>query len=226
MTTSQIYIISLQTDLERRKNIIERLNKISCPYEFIDAIDGRQLSTKEYYSKAKNPHYWFNRRHIISPAELGCRLSHKKAIKSFLDCTDSFWLVVLEDDVSFKNSFKTVINNLDSSTNISEPLVIHLGGQEGIHCRNRVLSFSSFKINKQKYRKIFLPTARWLYRTCGYILNRPAAELLYNLHLTDSFLADDWVYILKKTKITNLGFYDCIEHPLDLSNSTIENERI
>jgi glycosyl transferase family 25 len=132
---------------------------------------------------------------------------------------------VFEDDIVLRErEFSTLLKHLELLP-VDESKVIHLGGQEGIAQANRVLRLKKDGPEKLAMKRVFMPTVRWLYRTCGYLINRKAAEALIRAHNEHSFVADDWSFVLKKSGINGISYYDAVIHPLDLSNSTIEAER-
>lgn len=219
-----IKVISLQKALSRRLSILKLFKEINLRFDFVDAIDGREMKAKDYFPLLRNPNYFFNRRSVLSPAEVGCRLSHKMAISQFVETGVSDWLMVLEDDVQFKAGFVDFVSKLNQTT-LERPVVIHLGGQEGILCRRRVYKKLDSDLADLGISKVNKYTLRWLYRTCGYIINSAAAKELNRLHCTHSFVADDWGFILKNTKIKKINYIDYVQHPIDLSDSSIEGER-
>lgn len=218
-------IISLPSAEARRRQVDKVMNKAQISYSFIDAINGKELHAKDYYPICTNPNFFFNRRHVISPSEVGCRLSHKNAISDFLKNTDCEWLFVFEDDIQFKElKMANLLANLSSLSGV-DPMLVHLGGQEGISCAKRVLRYDRRIVGGLEVSKVFLPTVRWLYRTCGYLVNRQAAELLTKVHDKCTFVADDWGFVLKKSGIKHLHYCDVVSHPMELLDSSIESER-
>lgn len=213
----------MKHDTERRNKISKNLNSFDLSYTFIDAVNGREILAKDYYPMAKNPNFLFNRRHIISPAELGCRLSHKKAIDTFISNSTKEWLMIFEDDIEFSIE---LINYLRFITSIKscDDFLIHLGGQDGLSTKNRILFKKDKNYTVLKAKSVFSFTLRWLYRTCGYVVNKAAAEKLLKAH-EFSFVADDWCFVKNKSHINKIYYVDMITHPTDLSNSSIENER-
>ncbi|ELF6477700.1 glycosyltransferase family 25 protein [Vibrio cholerae] len=216
-----IYIVSLIDSVCRRAEIGNRLDSFKLSYRFIDAVDGRKLAAAEYFQKMLNENYWFNRRAFISPSELGCKLSHEKALNEFLS-TEQNLCIVLEDDAILDHRFVELlefINNLD----IKDDFILHLGGQDGLPSSRRVL-----KTKNKKFEGIFSVnklTLRWLYRTVGYVISRESALKIIDVHSKNNFVVDDWGFILRKANIKNIYFKNVISHPIDLSDSAIQKER-
>ena len=94
----KVYIINLERRSDRKKKIIEELNKVGIKnYEFINAVDGNDSKIQNLYKKLKK-----NKSKIKSAGHLGCLLSHKKALKKAYSSKLN-QILILEDDVFFKN---------------------------------------------------------------------------------------------------------------------------
>ncbi|EPR5449800.1 glycosyltransferase family 25 protein [Yersinia enterocolitica] len=224
MENIEIRTISMLSAEERRTNFSHLMLEHKLNFFFTDAINGKELSAKDYFPLSKNPNYFFNRKHIITPSEVGCRLSHKKAISDFIMNSQKEWLVVFEDDIKFDNNLVSFLEKINKMT-LSDEVIIHLGGQDGLSSYNRLFFKKNEFINNFKIDTVRSFCLRWLYRTCGYIVNRNAAKKLLQVHNTNTFVADDWSYIRKKTNIKNIYFINLVTHPIDLSSSSIEAER-
>jgi len=113
-----VYIISLKTEMERRKNFTKLLEERDCTnYKIINAVNGKKHPTlKQYFIKTGVINEDIN----ISPGGLGCLASHKlvwdMAYYS-IDSTEPFWILIFEDDFSFhplisNNLFLEYIRNM------------------------------------------------------------------------------------------------------------------
>lgn len=209
----QVSVISLKEDAEKRKIFSEKFKDFH--FKFIDAIDGRKISALEYF-------FFLNqtkgraKKSIISPSELGCFLSHKKAIDLFI-ASDKNILIVFEDDISPNNnieSFKSIV--------FSEERIHILGGQEGL---KRPLIFKPFMKNKKSIHipKIF---NSFIYRSCCYAISRKIGLKLQESYSKNVFLADDWNSIVAASGIKGITYHELFSHPLDLEKSRIEAERL
>ena len=96
-----IYIINLDTAVERKKSVEQELLKTNIPFQFISAVDKTSLNKFKY--KEKNKY-----KKKLNPAEIGCYLSHIKVKKQFLESTYDF-AIILEDDIQLLNNFDDVI---------------------------------------------------------------------------------------------------------------------
>ena len=88
-----VYLINLEDHSHRLKNMEKRFvdNGIQ-DYTVIPAVDGRNGDLREIvdgiYPKMR-------------PQEIGCIASHIKAIKHWLDTSDSEYAIIMEDDCNF-----------------------------------------------------------------------------------------------------------------------------
>ena len=101
----QILVISLERSLDRRKKVEQEMQKISLPWGFLDAIDGSKLAEVpvEYKSKKVKRLQGYE----LTPNEIGCYLSHKKAWQR---CVESgIPTLVLEDDYVLSTNFQDIL---------------------------------------------------------------------------------------------------------------------
>jgi glycosyl transferase family 25 len=92
-----IYVINLDRDAERMASIRANLEALGLPFERLPAVMGKDVP--EWEKLVDLPAYaWRNRLDTPRAGEVGCYLSHLKAMETFLR-TDAPWCVILEDDV-------------------------------------------------------------------------------------------------------------------------------
>lgn len=92
----RMHIISLAGSHARRLRMQQQLNDLQIAYEFFDAVDGRALSERELADVApKNGRDYGG---MLTPAEIGCALSHLSLIKKMAQSEHDYFCV-LEDDV-------------------------------------------------------------------------------------------------------------------------------
>jgi glycosyl transferase family 25 len=108
LKTIQILVISLEHSLERRKKVSEELSQTNLSWSFVDAVDGRKLSypISEYSAKKVKRLLGFP----LTPNEIGCFLSHKKAWESSVK--KNLITLVFEDDFILLPHFEQVIHQL------------------------------------------------------------------------------------------------------------------
>jgi glycosyl transferase family 25 len=199
---------------ERTTNFFKR-NKFEKTEFQIFGIDGRTLSAREYFEMGVK-----GRRCALTPSEVGCTLSHLATYEAFLSSSEEV-LLVMEDDVTvirIPEELQSVVLNFRA-----EPVLLHLGGQNGLKSRGKLLGkLSTTCDNLWEVEK---KGTRWLWRTCGYLINREMAKLIIKKQRTILRTADSWMYFFEQEDVKVL-YAECIEHPLDLSTSQIESERL
>jgi len=92
-----IYVINLDRDVERMASIRANLEALGLPFERLSAVMGKDVPEWEKLVDM-SAYAWRNRLDTPRAGEVGCYLSHLKAMETFLR-TDAPWCVILEDDV-------------------------------------------------------------------------------------------------------------------------------
>ena len=64
-----------------------------------------------------------------------------------------------------------------------------------------------------------------MWRACGYIINKKAAQEIIDAQEKDVLVSDNWSTLFKNKKL-NYGFCKCVNHPELLENSLLQDERI
>jgi len=204
--------ISLLSAGNRRKCFEENFRELE--FEFFDAVDGRNLNAAEYYRIIRTSTGRAARK-LPTPSEVGCFLSHKLVLQEFLSgqCEK---LLVLEDDVKAVDG----LMSLDDLKLLPSRVSI-LGGQEGL-LRPRFAQMIGFNA------PAVVPNmaAGLFYRTCCYALDRQSAEMISEAYKNYFFIADDWYQICRKAGLKGLLFDTVFAHPENLSDSSIEGERL
>ena len=95
MQTTKIYVISLKRAPGRRKFMEEQLATLGLEAEFVEAIDGLELSEETLRANFTDKEYTNPRR--MTPTEMGCAWSHRNVYKRLIDSEEEYALV-LEDD--------------------------------------------------------------------------------------------------------------------------------
>lgn len=210
---SNIKILSLATDEDRRKLIAAQLNELKLPYEFIDAPDGRvNLMPKNKLSKLSN-------------TEAACALGHIRIYNELVNSTDKYW-VVLEDDVLVNKERIGVLCDILKKIDGDKPSVYILGGQDGINAAKyfvgkTVLQEQKFRI-LQSYR-----SSEYVFRTCCYIITKEAANRIANGNSELMYAADNWSEFYANKWIVEPFIIQpsLFSHPVDLSGSHIQQSR-
>jgi len=105
-----IYVINLDRDAERMASIRANLETLGLPFERLPAVVGKEVP--DWEKLVDLPAYaWRNRLDTPRAGEVGCYLSHLKAMETFLR-TDAPWCVILEDDVEVLPACAEVLRSL------------------------------------------------------------------------------------------------------------------
>ena len=174
-----VYLINLKDHDKRLKNAKKEFKKYDITdYTVIDAVDGRKDDLSGIivgkYPKLKS-------------SEIGCLASHIKALKHWLDNSNSEYAIIMEDDFSFDTvdnwswDWDFVVNNIPKDAEIVQFIMI----------QNQPIKFNMHK--KEKFRDEIKMTYSW--STACYLIKRNYAKALVKEH-----------YIDGKYKFNNYGF--------------------
>ena len=105
-----IYVINLDRDVERMASIRANLEALGLPFERLSAVMGKDVPEWEKLVDM-SAYAWRNRLDTPRAGEVGCYLSHLKAMETFLR-TDAPWCVILEDDVEVLPACAAVLRSL------------------------------------------------------------------------------------------------------------------
>lgn len=101
------YLINLPESTDRKKYACDMLQNVQIDVEVIEAIWGKDLIyPNELYNSLS---YKLRHGKKDNYGEVGCYLSHVKALKKFLD-SDNEFAIICEDDISIRKEFKEVID--------------------------------------------------------------------------------------------------------------------
>lgn len=212
-----MYLVSLEQDVARREALEKRFPLHYSEFIHIKAVDGRKLPAKEYYDATLS--FFHKHKRPMSPAELGCTLSHIKALESFL-ATDAPFALILEDDVIGTDTnleqLQDQINHLDENS------LLLCGGQTELPSKRYRLVKET--INKDILKVSFF-SYRFIYGTCCYIVTRKSAQQILAYHAQGITLADKWDEFFVETA-TKIYYINILQHPEELGSSHIEADRL
>lgn len=210
-----IYLISLQKDFERRNALKNIFFHNYARFKIIDAIDGRTLSAKEYFDLAHTSATKFNR--LLSPSELGCSLSHIKALETFLKSGENHALI-LEDDIIGRDEDIQKIESL--LPYIPKNSILMCGGQDKISLRRYLYG----KKMANSLNKLANFSHFYIVRACCYVVTRSSAAAILATQREYVLLADSWYHLIKDKNI-EIFFADILVHPDDDTKSNLHHER-
>lgn len=158
-----VLAINLDRSPERLRNVAGQLDVLGLPWQRLPATDGKSLSMEDVTLIDVSE---FRRKHGKEPlpGELGCYLSHVRALQAFM-ATEKSAVLVLEDDVQLGADLPSVLRNLRSVADQWD--VVKLSG---IHS-GTPLSLRPLGLG---YR-LAVGLSRYTGASC-YLVNRQAAE--------------------------------------------------
>lgn len=213
--TIPIYLISLKTDEDRRRELEKRFNNFYSCFKYIEAVDGRKLDAKEYYNKIIP--YYLELKNIMSPAELGCTLSHIKALNDFLQTNEPYALILEDDVIGSDQDLKSIF---DITANLDSNSLLICGAQNGLSRRHQLGKWID---NKGVY-EVANFSYSFVLRTCCYVVTRKTAQQIIDFHSINLTLADKWDCFFNNTS-TKIYYINALHHPEDLADSHIEADR-
>ena len=164
----EFYVINLDRSQERWQRINAHLQTLGLVAERISAVDASQFGSvflSKHYSKSLNKKYFFIG---LKPAEIGCFLSHRKALKAFLADSKKKYAVILEDDVEFVSDPSQFIDQWHAVLNDQGPVMLKLFKRRGI---------SGELVGRCEHTDIIRPRLVPL-GTQAQVVNRSAAQAL------------------------------------------------
>lgn len=187
MTTTKIdaiSVISLVINLDRSparlKKIAEQLNRLGLPWQRVIAVDGATLAMDDQ-TVLDTPRFHQQHGKPPLPGELGCYLSHVKALETLLSSNHE-WGLVLEDDAVLGDSLPAVIHAL-----LEQSQAWDLVKLSGMH------SGTPVKVKKLSANQDLCITLTSYTGASCYLVNRRAAERM-SQRLLPMSLPYDWAY--------------------------------
>lgn len=107
---SIIYLcINLPQAVERRRDVADQAARLGLDVHFVPAISGKELPphVPDYDRAERRKSYHYD----LTPNEIACALSHKKALRAFLDSSAEY-AVIMEDDVHLSPNIKEGLHEL------------------------------------------------------------------------------------------------------------------
>lgn len=155
------YVINLPSARERMRKMEERLNAARIPYTRIEAVDGRALDLPIPEFDEIGHRLMTGRRPILP--EIGCYLSHLRAIDAFL-ASDASHALILEDDAHFEPSFRHTVQRAIGLARFWD--VLRLSSV------NSDRTVPAFRLDEQSWLGVSFTRSKG---AAAYLLNRRAA---------------------------------------------------
>lgn len=108
---SVLYLaINLPWSHERRQLILDQAQRLGVNMEIVEAVSGKDITPeeRERYDLAERRRYFYT---DLTDNEIACVLSHRKALKRFLE-SDADYAVIVEDDAELAPHFNEGVREL------------------------------------------------------------------------------------------------------------------
>jgi glycosyl transferase family 25 len=202
------------------KAIKERLERLGFQVSLIEGVKGAELTASEYFR-----HIQFWRSHtgrLMAPGELGCALSHQKALRLAAQHGTGFQLF-LEDDFIASDSALEWIH--ETSAQLPPQTILHLGGLEG--SPERLYRYIRARNVPEMPNIAVLESSDivFLKRTVAYAIDAATANIMADLIEKTPYVIDDFSYPYDAGAFKQVWFRWIVSHPRDAHTSTIELER-
>ncbi len=123
------YIINLKDAVLRREYMRKQLQLLppSLSVEFVEAVDGRIMSSQERENKFDTEKFRLRYTKEVRPGEIGCTLSHQMCYEKLMHSEEKYALI-LEDDIVVRPNVDSVFPCIEELIQTDKPLVILLSG--------------------------------------------------------------------------------------------------
>ncbi len=187
----KIFVISLLRSKDRRRSIQEQLDSAGLEFEFIDAVDGYNLSQEEIVAECDieaiqcNPK-WLNR------GALGCALSHRNAYRKVIEQNFDYALI-LEDDMLVPRELSHILEAVERSIKDDEIVMLYY--------RNFKTTYLSSKQPRNlpgNYQILFpLNKENTLTTAGGYVVSQSVCHSLLKVTTPVKVTSDSWTYFME-----------------------------
>lgn len=214
------YLITTKSkDHEKIRGIQDRFSRSGFDLTIIDGINGAAMEAADYFQRTQP--WRFLTGYMMTPGELGCVLSHQKALRLASESPKGIHLF-LEDDFQASDEALTWI--LDVSKRLPRKTFLLLGGQEGMRRVYRCVRAAPVD-SLQDVAEVNPADLEYLRRTVAYVVDSATAKALADLIDKGAFVMDDLRHAYNNHAFERLWFRWVVSHPLELSESSIEKER-
>lgn len=183
------FVINLAHAVERRAHMEQQLQMQGIQAEFIDAVNGRQMNEAERQSHLNSE----KMREIgwkLSPAEIGCALSHLKVYELMVE-RQLPYAIILEDDIELAGDFAALFQD-ETFKQIEQDIPAHEPHSVQLNYVRRAYRYGFTDIVGTRYMRVRSYSATW--STAAYIITLPAAKKLLEERYPIWAPADDWNY--------------------------------
>lgn len=187
------YLINLDRSRDRLNYMAAQFDRIGLSFERVEAVNGRAMNDIELASFAKLSKNWPN---PLSPAEIGCFLSHRKCLAAVASGADAY-AVVFEDDIKISIGAAQLLTSDNWVPKDADIVKIDAYGHEVLLSR-AIAQEGAYGIARLRSRHL---------QTGGYIVSREAARKLLPLMDKASAPVDHFLFDPNDGPFDKLNIY-------------------
>ena len=212
----EIFLLNLDRSPERLEHMKPLLTQLEYEYTRVSAVDGSKISANDLIDKVDKERFKKFRGRFPRLGEIGCALSHRKALLSFLNSNAEFALI-FEDDIEFN---PIVLKNLVSKA-------IHIAEDWDIIAMQLNHKGLPSKVAELGENHHLVKYYFHVVEAGGYLINRKAAKkyLTYFLPIIlpyDYFYNRPWEYDITFRGIEPRIINQVLDHSYILSSQNMK----
>jgi len=161
------YLINLERSQDRLAYMASQFNRMGLEFERVEAVNGRVMPEQELASFNTFSKIWPD---PLSPAEIGCFLSHRKCLEIIATGIDAY-AVIFEDDIKLSSGAAQLLPSDKWIPKDADIIKIDAYGHEVLISRS-VASEGPYAVARLRSRHLL---------TGGYVVSRDAARKLLPL---------------------------------------------
>lgn len=191
LNNTPIYIINLDRSKDRHKFMTDQMNNYKITnYQFISAVDGKKIKKRKDNMYDYEDITFFNNDDTVTNGELGCVLSHCKAISDVLKSNHEY-AIICEDDADLfwiRTWYQSIENIINKAPDNWERISLYQPKPDENNIKNCV--------------NYYIPTYDFnLYSGTCYLINRNGCKkLMKQIFKNNMFILDKYKTKKKRDK--------------------------
>lgn len=215
------YLITLQPlDAVAMQALSKRLASNGYRVILVEGVRGAEMTARDFFRLTNATRARTGK--LMTPGELGCVLSHAKALQLAAE-TGLGRHLILEDDFIASDAALQWIADIQNE--VTTGTLLHLGGQEHMQRFYRYVRGQPIAALPGVSA---IDTADFDYLMCtvAYMVDASTAKALAELMAREPYLADDFGHAYRQCAIQRMWFRWVVSHPVDQMTSTIATDRL
>lgn len=198
----------------------QRLTACGFHVVLVEGVKGAELAAADYFKLTR---FWFGKSgKLLTPGELGCAMSHEKALRLAATLKRGRHLILEDDFIATDAALRWIAS---VQRHIEPGTLLHLGGQEHLPRFYRYIRGQPMGNELSGVSRVDTADLEYLQCTVAYMLHSATAQALHQLMAAGHYVADDFRYAAQQGAIQQVWFRWVVSHPTDREISTIEGER-